>query len=182
MKKLLYFATGAALGSFVTWKLLKDKYEKLANEEIESVKEALSKKGSKNGEKNTEVTSSDEEDVETEFDEETIEEYHNLTNTYIKDYNTDEKEESYVKDKPYVLDESDFGMFDEYDTVTLHYYADDVLADDLDILVDNPEETVGDVKSYFENTDDDIVYVRNEVRECDYEILKCHDKFSELYQ
>lgn len=40
------FAVGAAVGSAVTWKLVKDKYEKLAQEEIDSVKEVFSKRKS----------------------------------------------------------------------------------------------------------------------------------------
>ena len=39
LSKVFIFAVGAAIGSAVTWKLVKTKYEKIANEEIESVKE-----------------------------------------------------------------------------------------------------------------------------------------------
>ena len=38
---VLMFAVGAAIGSAVTWKVVKTKYEKIAQEEIESVKEAF---------------------------------------------------------------------------------------------------------------------------------------------
>ena len=38
---VIMFAVGAAIGSAVTWKILKDKYERLVQEEIESVKEAF---------------------------------------------------------------------------------------------------------------------------------------------
>ena len=37
---VLVFAAGAAIGSAVTWKVVKTKYERFAQEEIESVKEA----------------------------------------------------------------------------------------------------------------------------------------------
>ena len=37
---VLMFAAGAAIGSAVTWKVVKTKYERIAQEEIESVKEA----------------------------------------------------------------------------------------------------------------------------------------------
>ena len=46
-KSLLYlfaFAVGASLGSAVTWHYTKKKYEKIAEEEIKSVKEVFSKK------------------------------------------------------------------------------------------------------------------------------------------
>lgn len=38
--KLLIFGIGAAIGSVVTWKLVKTKYERIADEEIESVKKS----------------------------------------------------------------------------------------------------------------------------------------------
>ena len=42
----IMFTAGAAVGSVVTWKLLKTKYERLAQEEIDSVKEVFSKRQS----------------------------------------------------------------------------------------------------------------------------------------
>ena len=44
INKILIFAAGVAIGSAVTWKLIKDKYKKLADEEIASVKEVWNKK------------------------------------------------------------------------------------------------------------------------------------------
>lgn len=39
LNKIVMFTIGAVIGSAVTWKLLKTKYERLAQEEIDSVKE-----------------------------------------------------------------------------------------------------------------------------------------------
>ena len=39
INKILIFAAGVAIGSAVTWKLVKDKYKKQADDEIASVKE-----------------------------------------------------------------------------------------------------------------------------------------------
>ena len=39
LSNIVIFAIGAAIGSAVTWKLLKTKYEQIAQEEIDSVKE-----------------------------------------------------------------------------------------------------------------------------------------------
>ena len=47
---LFIFVAGAAFGSFVTWKLLRDKYEQIAQDEIDSVKEVFSKKDSSDNE------------------------------------------------------------------------------------------------------------------------------------
>ena len=39
LSKVFIFATGAAIGSFVTWKLVKDKYEQQAKEDIDAMEE-----------------------------------------------------------------------------------------------------------------------------------------------
>ena len=44
LSKILIFAAGAAIGSAATWYFVKTKYERIANEEIESVKEAFAPK------------------------------------------------------------------------------------------------------------------------------------------
>ena len=62
---VLIFAAGAAIGSLVTWKLTKTKYEAIANEEIKSVKEAWAKRNSKNDiskESETDETDDEEDD------------------------------------------------------------------------------------------------------------------------
>ena len=39
MKAVISFVAGAAIGSLLAWKFAKDKYERIAQEEIDSVKE-----------------------------------------------------------------------------------------------------------------------------------------------
>ena len=41
---VLAFSVGAAIGSVITWKVVETKYKKIAQEEIDSVKEVFSKK------------------------------------------------------------------------------------------------------------------------------------------
>ena len=41
IKNLFIFAVGATIGSAVTWQLVKDKYESLANEEIAAADEHM---------------------------------------------------------------------------------------------------------------------------------------------
>ena len=62
LSKVLIFAAGAAVGSVVTWKICKNKYETLAQEEIDSVKEVFSVKKDE-----IEVDEIDEEESETEI-------------------------------------------------------------------------------------------------------------------
>lgn len=44
LKYIIAFVAGAGVGSLVTWKLVKDKYEQRAQEEIDSVKEVFGRK------------------------------------------------------------------------------------------------------------------------------------------
>ena len=51
LKCALTFISGAAIGSVVTWRLLKSKYEKLTQEGIESYKEAIAQQKNNNAPK-----------------------------------------------------------------------------------------------------------------------------------
>ena len=44
ISNIIIFAVGAAIGSAVTWKFAKNKYSKIADEEIRSVKETFAKR------------------------------------------------------------------------------------------------------------------------------------------
>ena len=59
IKNLLIFTTGAAIGAAVTWKLLKTKYEQIAQDEIDSVKEVFARRFEEGSE---DIDESDDED------------------------------------------------------------------------------------------------------------------------
>ena len=76
------------------------------------------------------------------------------------------------EDKPYVISPDSFGEMDDYNCISLTYYADGVLADEDDEVVDDVDATVGsDALNHFGEYEDDSVFVRNDSRKCDYEIL-----------
>lgn len=80
--------------------------------------------------------------------------------------------------EPYVIDPSEFGMEDEYESVSLTYYSDGILADDVDDLVD--VENVGeDFASHFGDYEEDAVHIRNDELKIDYEILKDERSYKE---
>lgn len=175
------FAVVAAVGSAVTWKLVKDKYEKLAQEEIDSVKEVFSKRKS-------ETESQDEtEEPETGKDvmskDSTIVEYADLLRKqgYNNNLNKKGKEkESDEMKEPYVITPDEFVDGEEYEKITLIYYADNVLADEDDDLVNNVEDIIGDALSHFGEYEEDAVYVRNEQLRAEYEILKDLRTYAEV--
>lgn len=167
--KVFIFAAGAAVGSVVTWKLIKTKYEQIAQEEIESVREVYSKDSKPVTEE------SDEEDDEDNKDfEKAREEYAKIVSSYT------EKEEKDVVE-PYVISP---GEYDEngYDTVSLYYYEDGVLENAITReVIENADELIGtDFAEHFGEFEPDSVYVRNDEIETDFEILRDGGYYSEV--
>lgn len=62
---------------------------------------------------------------------------------------------------------------------TLYYYADDVLADEYDNIIDNPTEVIGDALIQLGDYDDTI-YVRNEEKSIDYVILRSDKLYKDI--
>lgn len=211
---VIMFAVGAAVGSAVTWKLVKTKYEQIANEEIQSVKEEYTdlmvKMKKKLYESATYVepedsveAASEEDDADypddddrdfTEKEKQQIE-YYKLTSKY-RDGNTDndaeddengeegdegEDDEVPYINGPYVITPEDFSCSPPgYNAQTLDYFSDGVLADDWGVKLD-VDETIGE-----ENVDrfgeyvDDILYIRNERTEIDYEVTRDPRTYDEV--
>lgn len=85
--------------------------------------------------------------------------------------------------KPYVVPPDEYGTFDNFETISLTFYADHILADDDDrqISQDEIEHTVGsDSLTHFGEYEEDSVFVRNEELKCDYEILLSQKEYSEV--
>lgn len=180
VKSAVIFAAGVSIGATVAWRFLKAKYARIAQEEIDSVKEIYSAKESK-----IKKVLSEADVYKTKdnlVDESTRREYSKVV--YGLGYtSTDEKKE--VKEdkvlvKPYVISPDELGEKD-YSIVSLNYYADGVLADDFDVVIDDVENTVGeDSLTHFGEYEDDSVFVRNDERELDYEILKDMRRFEDI--
>lgn len=186
MNKGLYFLLGAAIGSGVTWYVLKTKYERLAQEEIDSVKEVFSNRKKSLDEKKADPikeTYLNPRRAEA-FDKPNIMEYAaKLAEERYTNYDAKKKEELDKKDSIhdiYAIPPEEFGELGDYDTIPLTYYSDDILADDEDELLDDIEGAVGlDFDSHFGEYEDDSVYIRNDIRKIDYEILRSEYTYEE---
>ena len=192
MKNLLCFVAGAAIGSVVTWKLIEKKYKDLADEEIESVIETFKNRKPRITKDEVKETV---EKVINKFKEqkETVEDIVTAEGYSTEDEeNTEEDDESnYTVDVdpgvevivPYVITPEQFGEYNEYGTKTLTYYADNVLTDEIDNPITSEEMVtmIGpDALDHFGEYEDDSVYIRDEMNEMDYEILKSEKMFSEI--
>ena len=191
IKNVLLFTAGLVVGSVVTWKMTKDKYEQWANDEIRMMREYYNQKE----EEYYEEEDLDEEPIEAEVRTERnakpdLTEYTSkLNESGYTDYSEiskkDEKEEdneSDMEEKPYVISPEEFGDFDDYETIELTYYKNGYVTDDQDILMSNDEveEAIGwNNITRMGEYEEDALHVRNEKPKTDYEILQVFDDYRE---
>lgn len=182
---LFVFALGAAIGVAATREYFKKKYESISQEEIYAVREFYNKKRNEEqankedeedkvyGDENSKVELVDMDSLKGDVDDyvETIEKLR---------YTNEESKK--VGPKPYVISPDEFGNSeDDYTCISLSYYEDQVLADDADHIVEDIENVVGiESLTHFGEYEEDCVYVRNDRRKCDYEILLRQEKYSDL--
>lgn len=178
MSGIITFIAGAAVGAAASWYFTKNKYEQIIQEEIDSGREAF-----------FDTPSSEEQDEDAEDPEDsrshisarvvrdkaTVDEFVTTVENYgYTKYSDSEKKEleRMTEKKPYVIPPEEFGEIEEYSRCSLTYYADKVLADELDELVENINDTIGfESLTHFGEYEADSVFVRNDRLRCDYEIL-----------
>lgn len=202
IKNITIFTVGLAIGSAVSYIYNSKKFNAQLDDEIEKTKSYYENKYSK-----TEESVEKDLTVEEPINAEKTEEYSKMINRYdspavkndeketkkIKatfyDPLTDEIEEVEVEGnmtndelKPYVISPDEFGETD-YKIISLNYYADNVLTDEFDNIIDDVEGTVGEASlDTFGEYEDDTVFVRNDQLEIDYEICADLRAYSEIYR
>lgn len=172
----LAFVVGAATGSVVTWKIVETKYKRIAQEEIDSVKETFTVRRTETG-----IVDIEDCDLEVEGSVSEIVDYNKvLNNTNYGDI-SNEKEGEEDMCKPYVISPEEFDEHDDYQTSSLTYYADGVLEDDFGEVIEDVDALVGrESLTHFGEYEDDSVYVRNDELKIDYEILLDLRKYSDI--
>ncbi len=204
LKYIFCFVLGATSGIVASSYFLKLEHERILQEELESLREFYMKKLNENGIKTTVAidTELDEDDKENPLIEkssiikaakEEKQEYIDYANIYATDAITEdtiskveidsdaEETPKHDPEHPYVIKPEEFGELTGYSTISLSYYSDGILADENDDIVDSPEDTVGlDFPNHFGEFAQDAVYIRNDAKWCDYEILKDLRTYSSL--
>lgn len=169
---LVMFAIGAAVGSAVTFMLVKTTYERRTDAELESMKKYYEGK---------------EAEKEPEPKKEKNVKPLEARDPVLLDYAKKIKECGYIRDfeeggpvemnKPYVITPEEFSDSD-YNSISLTYYADGILTDEDDEIIDDIDEIVGiESLKHFGEYEDDSVFVRNDEKHCDYEILLDERKY-----
>lgn len=172
MNKAIYaviFAAGAALGSVIIWSALKRKYEQRLQEDLNTMRADIKAK--------REVTN-DISDDEFISDNEQKPDLAELADRI--------REAGYGNDiptntAPHVISPNEYGTLDDYEQLTLTYYADDVLTDDDDKVITDIDDVIGlESLEHFGEFEDGTVFVRNDERKCDYEVLSSLRKYSDV--
>lgn len=195
LSKIIIFASGGAVGVAVCRKYFKAKYERIANEEIESVKETFLWRNTK--EPVGAVHSVEESNTGIEYHaklndlgKEIMErnEERKADRVAAKDictkagYADYEDEGDDEMDEPYVIPPEELGE-SGYEVESLTYYADGVLENDLGKVFDDAdiEGTVGiESLTHFGEYEDDSVFVRNDKLKTDYEILADVRRYADI--
>ena len=182
LNSVAMFTVGGLVGSAVTWYLLKTKYERLAQEEIDSVKEALSR--TYNYDEPVEVSTDNKIEEETQFTEKDIREYKDTVQKMnYSACNTNQKpakEVEKVINRPYIIEPGEFDTLDDYAARTLTYYANGVLTDEYDEVIEDAEDLIGiDPEEHFGEYERDSIFVRDDRARVDYEILRDYGIYRE---
>lgn len=166
IKTAAFFIVGSTAGFLLAWKLLANRYERLAQEEIDSVKEHFHEREADNIKKSTDAPCKSEKVSYSKR---------------IEPYGG--KEQSRASRRPHIISPDAFGDQDGYDQISLTYYSDKTLADDKDHAMDEDEieETVGkESLTHFGEYEEDSVFVRNDRLKADYEILMDSRTYAEI--
>lgn len=178
---ILGWIGGAACGVLATRKFFRDKYEQQAQEEIDSVKESFAKlteKYKKSKEKLNAVYGQNAiPTAKPDLAEYTakLNEFHYVSSAQEPNYGSDIE----------VISPEEYAEDDSYDTISLTYYADGVLADDDDRHMDEESirNAVGeDPFKHFGEYEEDTVYIRNDTQKTYYEICRDERTYDEVLE
>lgn len=178
LSSVIIFCGGVFIGGFLTWDFFKTKYEKIANEEIASVKETFEHREHKS-EKDYEI----EEELKGNDAYVNIidsNSYRNYSNTTIE---TDKKggTADMELNRSYVITPEQYEDNVDYTKVSLTWYSDEVLEDDWGNVLD-PDDVIGrDALTTFGQYEDDSVFVRDDDEQVDYEVLRDTRSYEETY-
>ena len=184
LSNVLLFTAGVAVGSLVTWRYFKSKYEVVEDEIEEKTEET-------EGETETEDEDPEVSESKMSYKKPPLKEYVKMVEDsgYVPKTHMEEVKEEIAngewddKDvyEPFIIRPEEYGELHAYETLSLHYYADGVLTDELDNPIEDVESLVpADFADHFGEYEDDVVHVRNDNLECDYEILRDLRKFTDV--
>ena len=188
IEKIAMFVVGAATGSFVTWQIIKSKYELVENGEITvyPAEEKDTEESEETIDDNPETEGNDGEPVfsaeEKKDGEKLVKDlkYRTYSNGggKKKRKKSDDDDEEMV---PYVISPDDVGDTG-YDLVNLTLYSNGVLVDDLDDeVIEDAELLIGNYAiDRIGEYEPDIIHVRNDELQREYEICRVDEEYEAM--
>lgn len=175
--ELLIFLFGVLVGATFAYSYTEKKYKEILDAEDDSIPENSSgEEIEENNPTTPNVTASTEKEKE-------------LANYYKKvgdlGYNNYSDIELRSDSKPYVIRPEEVGEKEDegYTFVSLTYYADGVVTDDDDEVMEDLSDTIGEESlQHFGEYEEDSVYVRNDRLKIDYEILMDQRTYEEILE
>lgn len=171
------FTAGAITGSVISWVFAKKKYDTVV-EEVCSAEEVFAKRDKEKKEHETQK------DEKTEVVEEDDDPEVDICDDLIEDLgysSVKEEKEDVNVERPYIITPDEFDEFDDYEAISLLYFADGVLTGDNYDVIDDVDDIVGaDSLNHFGEYEDDSVFVRNDRLKSDFEILIDQRKYSDV--
>lgn len=191
LNNVLIFAVGAAIGSAVTWYFVKTKYERIAQEEIDSVREEFAKAIINYGEKKTDADEAAcEEPEEAPADAPAVptekQLYNEMTQKlgYVKYSEVEPAKKEKAEEsamKPIIIQPEELGELG-YQIIELSYWADGVITDAKNKRIKDVDELIGaDTLAQFGKYEQDALHVRNPEKRLDFEILRDLKRYSDFF-
>lgn len=195
LKNISVAGIGAVAGALIMWRFLKKKYEQLNEADTASVRSMYKEKLKTLKEKINELeeAKTQKEEKEEKSSESSDEKGEDIISKYWKEtpkvtgvtapasIESSAKETEFSPiDQPYVISPTEFNNpeYDHYNVLTLYWYADGILTDEENGIISDYSSSIGtDWVNHFGEFGEDCVYVRNERRKVQYEILERIDNY-----
>ena len=189
LSSVIIFCGGVFIGGFLTWDFFKTKYERIADEEIASVKETFEHREPR-PDKNYKVEEALKGNdayinVSPGVAERMIQiidsnGYRNYSNAQIEIEKKGGAADMELK-HPYVITPEQYEDNVDYTKVSLTWYSDKILEDDWGNVLD-PDDVIGsDALTTFGQYEKDSVFVRDDDEQIDYEVLLDTRSYKETY-
>ena len=196
-------AIGLGGGFLGTRRFLETKYEKIAEDEIEDMRDHfrqrldarramdkkpdlkdLNEKAEELGYKDPPAPGEPNVHVDTDMAKESPSEIRTVfesdTNS-SEDWDYEVEKEGRAQGGIYVIHKDEYGETDNNEATLSYYGGDDILCDSNDHIIEVPERLVGDCLDKFGHGSNDrnVVYVRNETLDVDLEVIKSEKTYAE---
>lgn len=190
---VLAFLAGAAVGGGSVWYVLKARYEEISEQDIYSAKQAFRAREEKlqreidNLKERLEIPDMDTEEPKAiqasaakNREKGDINDYAKMVNRVQYSRTSVPQPPEHEVEAPYVISPDEFGEIEGYTQISLAYFDDGILSDENGVIIDEPEDIVGDALNHFGEYEEDSVFVRSDPKRCDYEILRDLRSYAEF--